>query len=83
MCQHPHFKANVSVAVLEDIGKRVAELTIECALCGRPFQFQGLSPGLHLNGASVSLDGLTAHLAIVPQGEAASPLQQMSGTEIN
>jgi hypothetical protein len=72
-----NFGADVAVARLEDSGRFNADITIKCVDCGLPFQFKGLQPGLNLNGAAVSVDGLQARLAIVPQGAEPNPLQSM------
>lgn len=76
-CAHMNFKANVKVARLEDMKQFSAEICIECAECGRKFQFLGLQPGIDLQGARVSVDGLEARLAISPEGEQPSPLDRM------
>lgn len=73
-----NFDASVAVARLEDSGRFMAEIRIHCTGCGKPFQFLGLEPGLDMNGARVSLDGLEANIAICPQGAKPSPLQSMS-----
>jgi hypothetical protein len=39
-----------------------------------PFRFIGLPVGLDLEGASVSIDGTEARLAIAPRGEVLTPL---------
>lgn len=79
-CEHNAFQASVAVARLEDSGRFMAEVSVTCSECGEPFQFIGLEPGLHLAGARVSIDGLTAHLAIGHNGQTMSPLQQISVT---
>lgn len=56
----------------------MAELKIFCADCGKPFQFLGLDPGLDLQGARVSVDGLEANIAISPEGVKPNPLHRMS-----
>ena len=78
-CKHMDFDAAVKVARLEDSGRFIAELRIVCKECGVPMQFMGLQPGLNLDGATVSLDGLEANLAIHPQGLRPNPMQQMLG----
>jgi hypothetical protein len=45
---------------LEDSGGFIAEITIVCAECGKPFQLLGLEPGVGTQGARVSIDGLEA-----------------------
>lgn len=77
MCDHHQFKADVKIARLENTGGFMAEVRVMCADCGTPFQFLGLQPGLDLNGATVSVDGLEANIAICPQGAKPNPLQQM------
>jgi hypothetical protein len=67
----------VKVNRLEDSGRFLAEVTIQCTQCHKPFQFLGLEPGLDMKGARVSLDGLGAVLAICPQGEQPNPLQRL------
>ena len=78
-CKHMTFDAHVAVARLEgDAGLTfVAEIRIKCLECDKAFQFLGLQPGLDLQGARVSLDGLEANLAIVAQGERPSPIQML------
>lgn len=78
MCRHEDFKANVRVARLEDSGRFMAEITVKCAQCDKPFQFLGLEPGVDLDGARVSIDGLEANIAIAPEGARPNPLQRMS-----
>lgn len=76
-CPHMNFVAQVNVARIEDIGRFAADITIRCADCGLPFQFLGLEAGLNLAGATVSVDGLEARMAIAPQGKVPSPLEIM------
>lgn len=77
-CAHHNFKAHVAVARIEDKGRFAADVRIKCADCGLPFQFLGLQPGIDMNGARVSLDGLEARMAICPQGEQPSPMDAIS-----
>jgi len=77
-CKHMAFDAKVGVARLEDVGRFMAEIRIRCIDCDTPFQFRGLEPGLDTDGARVSLDGLEANIAIVPQGAAPNPLQRLA-----
>lgn len=80
-CLHMEFSAVVGVARLED-NKRatsfMAEIRIQCRECGTPFQFLGLAPGCDTQGARVSVDGLEANIAIVPEGTVPSPLDQIT-----
>ena len=83
-CAHMNFRADVKVARLGDdsgdgrITGYMAEIAINCAECGKPFQFLGLEPGLDLQGARVTLDGLEANIAIVPEGERPNPMQRIA-----
>lgn len=52
----------------------MADLRVSCAECGKRFQFLGMQPGIDTRGATISIDGLEAHLALCPEGEQASPL---------
>jgi hypothetical protein len=70
-------QVNVKIACLEDSGGFVAEISIACADCGKPFQFLGLEPGIDTQGARVSLDGLEANIAICPEGTKPNPFQRM------
>lgn len=81
-CKHESFEAFVSVARLEDTGRFLAEIRIQCRDCGVPMQFKGLEPGYDAEGARVSLDGLEARIGIHPQGERPDPLQQMMGIKV-
>lgn len=63
-CKHEEFDACVDVNRLEDSGRFCADIRIKCRQCSEPFRFLGLPAGLDLNGASVSVDGTEAHLAI-------------------
>lgn len=77
-CRHEAFEATVAVARLEDVGKFMAEVRVQCSQCKSPFQFLGLEPGMDLNGARVSIDGLEANLAVAPQGSVPNPLQRLA-----
>lgn len=76
-CAHEQFDAKVEVDRIEDAGRFMAGIKITCLQCGLPFQFRGLEPGLHMDGARVSVDGIEARIAIVPQGAEPNPLQAM------
>jgi hypothetical protein len=74
-CKHTKaHKAIVRIDYLEDSGRFMADVKIECADCGRPFQFLGLPLGLDLNGAAMDVEGQTARLAIAPVGTVPQPL---------
>lgn len=78
-CEHNEFTANVGVARFEDVGRFMAGIRISCVGCGMQFQFMGLPPGLNLEGATVSLDGLELTIGIHPQGLRPTPLQELMG----
>jgi len=77
-CKHMSFRAQVNVARLEDVGQFMAEITIRCDECQKPFQFLGLEAGIDTQGARVSLDGLEANIAICPEGARVSHLQRLA-----
>lgn len=83
-CEHENFEASVAVGRLEPTLPRatkmrfMADVKIHCTQCNRQFQFVGLPAGVDLNGATTSIDGLEAHLAIVPQGEEPSVLDRIA-----
>ena len=79
MCEHKDFAAEVEVNRLEDVNRFSADVRIRCNECGQPFRFIGLPTGLDLNGASVSIDGTEARLAIAPKGEVVTPLEGIQG----
>lgn len=81
-CVHMNFTANVTVNRLEDNGQFNADVTIKCAECGIPFRFLGLPMGMNLQGAAVSVDGLEARLAILPQARVPGPLEGFTGYSI-
>ena len=66
-CAHEDFSALVTVVRIENGKKFQAEVIVNCAECGIPFLFLGLPIGLDLDGATISVDGLEARLAISPQ----------------
>lgn len=74
-CEHRVFSAIVNVARLDDIGRFSADVRVQCDDCGTPFRFIGLPAGVDLNGASTSLDGTEARLAIAPKGEVVSEIE--------
>jgi hypothetical protein len=77
-CTHLNFRAQVKVARLEDSGQFMADITVQCQDCGKPFQFLGLEPGLDTQGARVSVDGLEARIGICPQDARPTPVQRMA-----
>lgn len=83
-CPHLNFSAVVSVGRLTDDQGGTAvigyttDIRVNCADCGKPFQWLGLEPGVDTQGARVSMDGLEARIAISPQGERPSPVQRLA-----
>jgi hypothetical protein len=41
-CQHKDFRAHVVVNRIEDVGRFTADVRINCAECGLPFEFVGV-----------------------------------------
>lgn len=68
-CKHEDFEANVAVNRIEDTGRFMADVRIECTQCKTAFRFIGLPIGLDMNGAAVSADGTEGRFAIAPKGE--------------
>lgn len=81
-CEHMDFAATVNVGRLTNeagiVTSFMAEIRVSCAKCGRAFQFLGLQPGIDLQGARVSVDGLEANIALCPQGEQPSALDRIA-----
>lgn len=78
----PHTRSHKVIAIVthtQDSGRFMADVRIECADCGRPFQFIGLPLGLNLNGATMGVDGQEARLAIAPVGTVPQPLDGALG----
>lgn len=76
-CRHMSFAAKVQVARLEDVGRFMAEIRINCAECGKPFEFQGLQPGVDTGGARCSVDQQEALIAIAPAGAKPNHLRRI------
>ena len=71
-CQHMGFHANVDVNRLEDSGRFMADVRINCTDCGEPFHFGGFDlRGLDLDKPSVSVCATEAHLPIAPGSDIA------------
>jgi hypothetical protein len=87
-CQHMNFAvaANVGRIKARDEDELpsafTVDLKIECSECHHPFEFVGLPMGLSMSEASVSVDGLEAHLPIVPQGVAMPGAMKMAGFKV-
>ena len=68
-CKHEGFACNVEINRLEDTGRFMADLKIECDQCGVEMVFLGLPRGIDMNGAATNTFGTEARLAIHPRGE--------------
>ncbi len=78
-CEHNNFIADVQVDRIEDVGRFNADVRIHCKDCGVPFRFIGLPYGVDLNGATVSVDGTEARLAVAPKGEVITAFDGVGG----
>lgn len=81
-CKHEDFDASVGVGRLTEteggpVTGYMADIRLQCKQCGLPFEFLGLQPGLDTQGATVSIDGQEAHIAIAPKGARPNPLHRM------
>ena len=68
-CLHREFVAQVDVTRLSDPSMPLdfhADVRINCKECGCKMKFLGLPAGFHIKGATVSMDGTEARLAIAP-----------------
>lgn len=81
-CAHENFSANVNVGRITNeagiVTSYMADIMVECANCGRQFQFLGLPAGVDMQGAMVSPDGKEARLALCPAGEVPSALDRIA-----
>jgi hypothetical protein len=75
-CKHPDFDATVVVNKLPDVNRYIMDLKLSCKECKEPFIFLGLPFGVDLTGASVSIDGTEARLAIAPKSQGLSGLDK-------
>lgn len=83
MCEHNKFVADVNVNRLSSveggpITGYMSEIRISCDECGLPFEFLGMTCGIDLQGARISLDAQEARIAITPKGHQPNPLQRMA-----
>lgn len=65
-CQHLNFDAQVNVIRLEDSGRFMAEVKVECRDCHTPFQFLGMEMGLSFTKPMVEVMSAEARLPIKP-----------------
>lgn len=88
-CKHMDFKANVKVGRLtaaENSDVVVwfdAEVTIECAECGIPFEFMGLPMGLSPLEPCCSVTGVEARMPIKPKGEIMPKREDLIGFQLH
>jgi hypothetical protein len=68
-CTHENFTAKIAVGRILDVGKFVADITVNCVECGEPFRFVGVPAGLSYEHPAVSIDGLELHAPIEPEIE--------------
>jgi len=65
-CEHPQFSAVVNVARVLDVGKFVAEVEVNCQVCGVPMRFVGVPAGFDYARPMVSITGELLHAPIEP-----------------
>lgn len=78
-CPHYQFDSHVKIVRCYDTGNFIAYLTIHCVDCKIPMKFQGLMPGLDMNGIACSPDQLEARLSIIPNDKQ-KPFQLLKGS---
>ncbi len=66
ICKHPDFAARVVVNRLEDTGRFMADVTVNCSACGEPFRFVGVPFGVSMAQPMVSIDGFELRIPIAP-----------------
>ena len=69
-CTHEEFDATVAVGRILDVGKFVADVRINCRVCGLPFRFVGVPAGLSYDRPMCSIDSTELHAPIEPELEA-------------
>lgn len=87
-CVHVNFGVRADIGRLKDndnqpddapVKNYVAEITVVCTDCLKPFRFIGLPCGVDLEGAAVSVDGREARLRILPYDQVLTPLEGLTG----
>ncbi len=64
-CPHERTAAHINVILLEDTGRRQAEIRVWCEECDEPFLWPSSVPvGVDLSGIARSLDGQELRVAI-------------------
>lgn len=85
MCEHLNHFTNVDIGrLIMKSGKirYTADIRINCSDCGTPFRWLGLSAGVDLEGAAVSVDGEEGRFSIAPQGEVLPAIEGVKGFTI-
>ena len=72
-CNHEDFKANVDVNRMEDSGRFIADIRVECTQCGTPFHFVGVNYGLSFSRPALSADGCELHIPLMPGRKVMQP----------
>lgn len=71
-CGHTRFRTATRVTRMENdkikgqIDGYMLEIAVKCLECNKVFRFKNLPYGVNMNGATMSVDGLEARLAIEP-----------------
>ena len=89
MCDHKNFRAAVDVCRLtadtdpELIVGFVADVKINCAECGMPFEFIGLPTGLSVTNSRpmVSMDGKELRAPIKPSSDPADEINSLLNSQ--
>lgn len=65
VCEHKNYACSVAVTSYD--GKRVAELSVKCIDCGRPFHYLGVEDvGVSMTGPALSPNSEVLHIPITP-----------------
>lgn len=81
-CPHPAFTATVGVGRATDdqtgrVVSYMAEVDVQCAVCGEPFTFQGVPPGFSTTHPTVRVDGQQLRVPIAPASAKLAPLDRL------
>ena len=69
-CPHENFNGEMDVNRLEDSGRFVVDVRVQCGDCNERFVFIGLDVGASLERPMMSFGGHEAHLPVKPASEA-------------
>ena len=78
-CEHRDFRVRMEVSSFEDTWRFTAAVRIECAECGEPFRFLGVTAGVALRHPTVSKNGLELVAPIEPLGTLQVPPERQTG----